>query len=115
MSPAEALTELTDVSTQVREAVLLERNGAVLASTLADDERSREVAEAACAALEAADRARAHGDSRVTALEAAVPGGSLFVATGDGRVLAATTGQEEPAGLVLYDLRSCLRRLQEEA
>ena len=94
MSPAEALSELTDVSTQVREAVLLEREGGVLASTLADDERAREFADAARAAL-----------------EAAVPGGSLFVAAANGHVVAATTGPDEPAGLVLYDLRTCLRQL----
>ncbi len=64
------------------------------------------------AALEAAGRLREHG-APVTALEAAVPGGSLFVAAADGHVLAATTGPDEPAGLVLYDLRACLRRVEE--
>ena len=110
MSPAEALTELSDVSNQVREAVLLEREGGVLASTLPDEERARELAEAARAALDAAGRLRADGPE-VTALEAAVPGGSLFVAAADGHVVAATTGPDEPAGLVLYDLRTCLRHL----
>jgi predicted regulator of Ras-like GTPase activity (Roadblock/LC7/MglB family) len=110
MSPAEALSELTDLSNQVREAVLLERDGGVLASTLDDDDRARELAEAARAALEAAGRVRANGP-QVTALEAAVPGGSLFVAAANGHVVAATTGPDEPAGLVLYDLRTCLRHL----
>ena len=110
MSPAEALSELADVSTQVREAVLLEREGGVLASTLADDVRAREFADAARAALEAAGRVRPDGP-QVTALEAAVPGGSLFVAAANGHVVAATTGPDEPAGLVLYDLRTCLRQL----
>lgn len=114
MSPAEALSDLTDLSNQVREAVLLEREGRVLASTLRDADRAREVADAARAALDAAGRLREHGP-RVTALEAAVPGGSLFVAAADGHVLAATTGPDEPAGLVLYDLRACLRRVGEEA
>jgi predicted regulator of Ras-like GTPase activity (Roadblock/LC7/MglB family) len=110
MNPAEALSELADVSTQVREAVLLEREGGVLASTLADDDRARELAEAARAALDAAGRVRANGP-QVIALEAAVPGGSLFVAAANGHVVAATTGPDEPAGLVLYDLRTCLRHL----
>ena len=115
MSPGEALSELTDVSNQVREAVLLGRDGDVLASTFdGDDERAREVGAAAAAALEAAARVR-EGGPRVSALEAAVPGGSLFVAAGDGHVLAATTAPDEPAGLVLHDLRVCLRRLEEAA
>ena len=111
MTPAEALSELTDVSNQVCEAVLLNRDGEVLASTLGDEERAREVAAAARAALDAAARVRPHGPG-VTALEAAVPDGSLFVAAADGHVLAATTTADEPAGLVLYDLRTCLRHLE---
>jgi len=115
MRAAEALADLADLSTQVRVAVLAEQDGSVLASTLADEERFREIAVAARNALDAADRLRAHGDADVSALEAAVPGGSLFVASDDGVLIAATTGPEEPAGLVLYDLRSCLRRLREDA
>jgi predicted regulator of Ras-like GTPase activity (Roadblock/LC7/MglB family) len=114
MSPAEALADLLDLSNQVRAAVLAERDGAVLASTLTDEDRAREVADAAGAAVAAAARLRARGDAEVTALEAALPDGSLFVATDDGVLLAATTRRDEPAGLVLYDLRSCLRRLRED-
>jgi predicted regulator of Ras-like GTPase activity (Roadblock/LC7/MglB family) len=113
MTPAEALSNLTDVSNQVREAVLLEREGSVLASTLGDEDRAREFGAAALGALEAAGRLREDG-VQVTALEAAVPGGSLFVAAAGAHVLAATTGPDEPAGLVLYDLRACLRRVEED-
>jgi predicted regulator of Ras-like GTPase activity (Roadblock/LC7/MglB family) len=115
MRPAEALADLADLSHHIRVAVLAERDGSVLASTLADEERSRQIASAARAALDAAERLRAHGDAEVRALEAAIAGGSLFVAREDGVLLAATTGPEEPAGLILYDLRACLRRLQEDA
>jgi predicted regulator of Ras-like GTPase activity (Roadblock/LC7/MglB family) len=114
MSPAEALADLLDLSNQIRAAVLAEREGAVLASTLTDDERSRAVADAAGAAVAAAARLRARGDAEVTAVEAALPDGSLFVATDDGVLLAATTRPDQPAGLVLYDLRTCLRRLRED-
>jgi predicted regulator of Ras-like GTPase activity (Roadblock/LC7/MglB family) len=115
MDAAGALADLTDVSTQVREAVVLEREGPVVASTIADEARSRELADAARAALEAASRVRTASTSQVTALEAAVPEGSLFVAAGASHVVAATTGPEEPAGLVLYDLRTCLRSLEADA
>jgi hypothetical protein len=113
MRPAEALGELADLSMQVRAAVLAERDGAVLASTLEHERRSQELADAARAALDAAGRLRANGDAKVRALEAAVPGGSLFVASDDDVLVAATTGPDEPAGLVLYDLRATLRRLAE--
>src|SRR5918999_515564 len=111
MTPAEAVAELDDLSTQVQAAVLAERDGAVLASTL-PEEPSEQVAAAARAALDALGSLRAHGDAAVNALGAAVQGGGLFVATDDGVLLAATTGPDEPAGLVLYDLRRCLRRLR---
>jgi predicted regulator of Ras-like GTPase activity (Roadblock/LC7/MglB family) len=114
MRPAEAIADLVDLSTQVRVAVLAEPDGTVLASTLADDERSEQIAAAARAALDAVGRLGANGDAEVRALEAALTGGSLFVASDDGVLLAATTGPEEPSGLVLYDLRACLRRLQED-
>jgi predicted regulator of Ras-like GTPase activity (Roadblock/LC7/MglB family) len=114
MDAAEALSELSDVSTQVQQAVLLERTGGVLASTLSDEARSRELAEAARAALEAAGRVRGRGGPQVTALEAAHREGSLFVAAGPDRAVAATTAPDEPAGLVLYDLRTVLRKLGED-
>jgi predicted regulator of Ras-like GTPase activity (Roadblock/LC7/MglB family) len=112
MDAAEALTDLTDVSTQVREAVVLEQNGAILASTLDDEVRARQLADAVRAALQAAGSIRATGGARVTALEAATRTGSLFVAAGKDAVCAATTGPDEPSGLVLYDLRACLRSIE---
>jgi predicted regulator of Ras-like GTPase activity (Roadblock/LC7/MglB family) len=115
MDAAGALADLTDVSTRVREAVVVERDGGVIASTLPDETRSRELADAARAALEAASRVPATTTSQVIALEAAVPEGSLFVAAGASHMVAATTGPEEPAGLVLYDLRTCLRTLEGDA
>jgi predicted regulator of Ras-like GTPase activity (Roadblock/LC7/MglB family) len=115
MTAAEALADLDDLSTQVRTAVLFRPDGTVLASTLGDEQRAGRLAEAAQAALDAAGRIRGHGEARVTGLEAAVRGGSLFVAAGTDHVVAATTAPDEPAGLVLYDLRTCLRRLEGDA
>ena len=115
MDAAEALADLTDVSTQVREAVVLQPDGAVLASTLRDEARSKRLADAARGALQAAGEVPAGRSSPVTALEVATGGGSLFVAAGKSVVCAATTGPDEPAGLVLYDLRTCLRSLEGDA
>ena len=50
----------------------------------------------------------------MTALEAAHREGSLFVAAGREHAVAATTDPDEPAGLVLYDLRTVLRKLGED-
>ena len=83
MSPAEALADLTDLSTQVRVAVSPGETAGSSASTLGDDERSKQIASAARAVLEAAARLRAHGDAQVRALEASLGDGSLFVASED--------------------------------
>jgi predicted regulator of Ras-like GTPase activity (Roadblock/LC7/MglB family) len=107
----DALTELTEISSQVEAAVLVDRKGAVAASTL-PDERAARFASGARRLLDAAGQA---GEAEVTQLEAATEDGSLFVVREGERLLAATTGPEPTAGLVFYDLRRCLRKAGERA
>jgi predicted regulator of Ras-like GTPase activity (Roadblock/LC7/MglB family) len=101
-----ALAELTEISTQVEDAVIVDSKGAVAASTLPDDRAAR-LASGARQLLETAAQA---GEAGVTQLEAATADGSLFVVREGGRLLAATTGPDPTAGLVFYDLRRCLRQ-----
>jgi predicted regulator of Ras-like GTPase activity (Roadblock/LC7/MglB family) len=110
MTKAEtALAELTEISSQIEAAVLVDAKGAVSASTL-PDERAARLASSARGALESAEQVRA-GD--LTQLEVASEEGSLFVVREGDRLLAATTGPEPTAGLVFYDLRSALRKATE--
>jgi hypothetical protein len=102
---ARALDELTEISSQIRSAVLLDAAGAVVAATGADGER---FAEAARALLAAAEEARG-GERALTQLEAATLDGSVFVVREGERTIAATTGPEPTVGLVFYDLKSALR------
>ena len=53
-------------------------------------------------------------EAPLTQLEAATRGGSVFVVRDGGRRIAATTRPEPTVGLVFYDLKSCLRQLEEE-
>ncbi len=105
-----ALAELTEISTQVEAAVLVDPKGAVAASTLPDEWAAR-LASGARQLLEAAAEA---GQAEVTQLEAATGDGSLFVVREGRRLLVATTGPEPTAGLVFYDLRRCLRKAGEQ-
>ena len=66
MDAAQALSDLTEISSQIEAAVVLDADGSPLASTL--DEQ---------------------------------------------RTIAATTGPEPTVGLVFYDLKSCLRSVDE--
>ncbi len=101
-----ALAELTEISSQVEAAVLFDVCGAVAAATLSDHAAAR-LASSARALLEAAEHVR---EGELTQLEAATGEGSLFVVRDEARLVAAVTAPSPTAGLVFYDLKSCLRR-----
>jgi predicted regulator of Ras-like GTPase activity (Roadblock/LC7/MglB family) len=106
---AKALTELTEISTQIETAVVLDREGTVLAATV-DDDRAGRLAGAALELFRAADEKR---EQDLVQLDAALQGGSVFVVRDADRLIAATTKPEPTVGLVFYDLKSCLRSLGE--
>jgi predicted regulator of Ras-like GTPase activity (Roadblock/LC7/MglB family) len=110
---AEALTDLMEISSQVRSAVVLAADGAVEASTLEDEARTAELAGAAKQLLDAADEVR-EGGGQVNQLEVATAEGSVFVVRDTERVIAATTSADPTVGLVFYDLKSCLRDAAEK-
>ncbi len=106
MDAAQALAGLTEISSQVESAVIVDEAGAVAGSTLGD---GRALAEAGRALL---DQAEATRGSRPTQLEAATTDGSVFVLSDGKRTIVATTGPEPTVGLVFYDLKSCLRSVE---
>jgi predicted regulator of Ras-like GTPase activity (Roadblock/LC7/MglB family) len=116
MDAAAALERLREISSQVRAAVVFERGGKVVGSTLADDERAKRVAEEAEALLAEAEQQgdRTNG-GEFAQLEVALKTGSVFVVRDGDRLIAATTPPEPTVGLVFYDLKSCLRELEAPA
>jgi len=108
-----ALAELTDISSQVRAAVLFDGGGKVLASTL-PAERAEGFAVAARLLWEQAEVVRGEDEAKLTQLEAATKNGSVFVVREAEQTLAAVTSPEPTAGLVFYDLRSALRAAAEK-
>jgi len=110
VSPAaDALAHLTEISTQIKAAVVLDREGTVQASTV-DDERAGRIASSA---LELFRQADAQRDQELVQLDAALSGGSVFVVRDEERLIAATTTPGPTAGLVFYDLKSALRSFGE--
>jgi predicted regulator of Ras-like GTPase activity (Roadblock/LC7/MglB family) len=105
---AEALKELTEISSQIQAAVLITVDGTRLASTIGDGTRSDRLCAAVGSLVDAAT-ARSGSDARLVQLEAATSDGSLFVVCDTERVVAAVTKPEPTAGLVFFDLKSCLR------
>ncbi len=108
MDAAQALADLTEISSQIQAAVLFDEEGTVVGSTLADDARARRLVEAALELVDAAKQA-SPGDAPLAQVEAAVGDGSVFVVGDGSRRIVATTGPEPTVGLVFYDLKSCLR------
>jgi predicted regulator of Ras-like GTPase activity (Roadblock/LC7/MglB family) len=111
MDAASALADLTEISSQVEAAVVLDDAGEVVASTLDDADRSARLARAALDLLGAADKRSETGGRALTQLEAALREGSVFVAREEGRSIVATTSSDPTSGLVFYDLKTCLRSL----
>jgi predicted regulator of Ras-like GTPase activity (Roadblock/LC7/MglB family) len=108
-----ALADLTEISTQIETAVVFDREGTVVGSTV-DDERAGRLAATALELLTAADEARPQGAEPLAQLDVALRDGSVFVVTDGDRVITATTQPEPTVGLVFYDLKSCLRGLADE-
>jgi predicted regulator of Ras-like GTPase activity (Roadblock/LC7/MglB family) len=115
MAPtAQALADLTEISTQVEAAVILDREGTVIGSTV-DDERAGRLASSALELVRAAEESRPEGAEELVQLDVALRDGSVFVAAEGDRLIAATTRPDPTVGLVFYDLKSCLRGVSEEA
>lgn len=111
---AKALKDLTDVSSQIEGAVLARTDGTVLASSLGDV-RSRRVSDSALELLRAADvLADSSGRAALGEVVAQFADGAVFVVRSGERLVAAVTAAEPTVGLVLYDLKTCLRLAEEE-
>jgi predicted regulator of Ras-like GTPase activity (Roadblock/LC7/MglB family) len=114
MDPRQALADLTEISSQIRAAVIVDRAGSVLASTFEEGDRARRMAGAAQELLAAAEQVG--GDERVLGqLQAATLEESVFLVRDGERMIVATTGQDPTVGLVFYDLKSALRSAAAES
>jgi predicted regulator of Ras-like GTPase activity (Roadblock/LC7/MglB family) len=115
MDPAEALTDLKQISTQVERAVVVRNDGTLEASTLRDGAAAERIARGAADLWEAAESARASlGRPPLSQLEVATPEGSVFAVRDEARMVCAVTAGDPTVGLIFYDLKTCLRNIAEE-
>jgi predicted regulator of Ras-like GTPase activity (Roadblock/LC7/MglB family) len=106
---ASALADLTEISSQVEAAVVVDADGAVLGSTLAAEPATDRLVQAGIGLFDAATARFGTSGRSVTQVEAALREGSIFVVREDGLGIVARTSAGPTSGLVLYDLKSCLR------
>jgi predicted regulator of Ras-like GTPase activity (Roadblock/LC7/MglB family) len=104
---AQSLSDLSEISSQIRAAVIVDEQGAIAGSTLPD---GAALAEAGTTLLTLTAGTR--DGAEPTQLEAATEEGSVFVLRDGGRTIVATTVVEPTVGLVFYDLKSALRALE---
>jgi len=113
MDAAQALSDLTEISSQIEAAVVLDADGSALASTL-DEQRASEFTQVVQELLAAVRRASGSDSGELAQAEIATADGSVFLVRDEQRTIAATTGPEPTVGLVFYDLKSCLRSFAQE-
>ena len=111
MDAAAALADLTEISSQVETAVVFGSDGSTLASTFPDEAGAERLVGAARELLAAAGELPTGAGRELTQLEVSLHEGSVFVVRDGELAVAATTSARPTAGLVLYDLRTCLRAL----
>ena len=112
MDAAQALAELRELSSQVERAAVLGADGSVLASTDDDALGTERLVRAGLDLLTAAFELDA-SPREVIRVDVELGRGSLFVVREGRRTIAATTGPHPTTGLVVYDLRTCLHRIDE--
>jgi predicted regulator of Ras-like GTPase activity (Roadblock/LC7/MglB family) len=114
MEAAQALADLTEISSQIEAAVLADADGSVIGSTLPENESAAGVARAAVELVAAADEERGEGAQSLVQVQAAWPDGSVFVVRDERHLVVAVTRPDPTVGLVFYDLKTCLRLVGEE-
>ena len=113
---AQALADLTEISSQVVHVAIVDGEGTVLATTIADAGRTARFVQGVATLLEEADTLRqTRGLPSLSQLEAATLEGSVFVVRRDDRIIAATTRPDPTVGLVFYDLKHCLHSIDDAA
>src|SRR3954465_11080479 len=114
MDAPQALADLTEISSQVVDVAIIDETGALMASTAAEPGRAERFVAGIAKLLEQAETLReVRGLPDLAQLEAATLNGSVFVVRRHGRVIAATTRPDPTVGLVFYDLKPCLRSIED--
>lgn len=112
MDQQTALAYLKEMSSDVREALLLDAGGGLLAATV-EGEEAEGMAERARAVLELAGAAAAGRDQPLRQLEITTPDGEVFAYTDGARTLLVVTGRHALPALMFTDMRMTLRDLSQ--
>jgi predicted regulator of Ras-like GTPase activity (Roadblock/LC7/MglB family) len=108
----DALAELLQLSSQVQAAVVLSVDGTVLGAAPSGSRRAKALAAVVPELVERAGEVRRQ-DAALARIEINLDSGGVFVVRDGNHVAAAATARSPVNELVIYDLRICLRRLED--
>ncbi|MGA9762839.1 MAG: hypothetical protein WBQ14_10480 [Gaiellaceae bacterium] len=113
MDAGQALSELTAISSQIELALIFDARGELVEATLSDRQKAESLAFAAAALLACTVQVGGPEREEPIQVELTYPEGSLLlVREGDLRIMALTP-PDPIAGLAFFELRACLRKLDE--
>jgi hypothetical protein len=113
VDPARALADLLEISPQLEVAAVVASDGELVGSVGVPDARATVLARAV---RELLDGAAFRAEGRVTQVHAELDEGDVFAVAGeDARTIIAVASGRPAPGLVFYDLKGCLARLENGA
>ena len=110
---ASALADLTEISSQVEAAAVVDADGSVLGSTLPAEAATDRLVQAGQGLFDAATSRFGSSVRSVTQVEAALRQGSILVVREGELAIVARTSAAPTSGLVFYDLKTCLSAVAE--
>ncbi len=113
LTPERAAERLSELSIDVRAAVLLDAAGSLAGASEGAHDDARALGELARQLFEEVDRATRDWDTEPPEqVEVQVPGGAVFASRTPRWTLAAVTKRSALSSLVLYDLKALLGELE---
>jgi predicted regulator of Ras-like GTPase activity (Roadblock/LC7/MglB family) len=113
MDAGQALAELTEISSQIELALIFDARGELVEATLGDRPRAESLAFGAAALLACSTQVGGPERGEPIQVELTYPEGSLLIVReGDLRIMALTS-PDPIAGLAFFELRACLRKLED--
>ncbi|MHB8060353.1 MAG: roadblock/LC7 domain-containing protein [Gaiellaceae bacterium] len=113
MDAGQALAELTEISSQIKFALIFDARGELIEATLTDRPLAESVAFGAAALLACSTRAAGSERGEPIQVELAYSEGSLLFVRQDDLRIVALTAPDPISGLAFFELRACLRKLAE--
>lgn len=111
MDASQALADLIEICSQIELAIVFDEDGAILASSIDDQDLARSLADQSRALLDGLENAGDEKHGRPVQAELALAEGSIFLSSEKGVRIVAISAPDPISGLVLYDLSRCLRQI----